>query len=267
MAERHLTELELVILGSGTSTGVPMLGCRCPTCTSDDARDARWRASALVRWPGATLVIDTTPEFRLQMLRAQVDTIDAVLITHHHADHIHGFDDLRGFTLRNDRRIPVFTSPDTCAWLREHFRYIWVPTQLGGGLPRVDLHPVTAPFVWAGLTVTPIPVKHGCLDILGFRLGNLAYISDVSAIPPTSEALLEDLDVLVLDAVRYRPHSTHFHLDAALAAAQRIGARRTVLTHLNHDFLHRRLERELPAGVTAAWDGMTVRASAGFDAT
>lgn len=255
-------DVEVTILGSGTSTGVPMPGCRCETCTSSDPRDQRYRASALLRWADTTLVIDTTPEFRLQVLRARVRTIDGVLLTHNHSDHIHGFDDLRSFTFGSSRKIPVWGTSDALAWMRSHFAYIWEATQIGGGLPKVELCPIDGPVEFRSLWVRPIPVKHGILDIYGYRVGDLAYLSDVSEIPQASMALLEGLNTLVLDAVRYRPHATHFHLDAAVEAARRIGAQRTYFTHLNHDFRHSRLAAELPAGMAPAYDGLVLQATA-----
>lgn len=255
-------EISFTILGSGTSTGVPMLACRCETCMSSDSRDKRLRASALLRWPGSTVVIDTTPEFRIQMLRAGAQSLDAVLLTHNHADHVNGLDDLRQFTFGSKRRIPVYGHPQTMGWVRHHFDYVWEATQVGGGLPKIDLIKVEAPFVVNGVRFTPIPVQHGVLTVYGYRVGDVAYISDVSAIPRESMSLLAGLDTLFLDAVRYRPHSTHFHVATAVEAAQRIGARQTYLTHLNHDLMHRSLEKELPAGIAPAHDGLVVRATA-----
>ncbi len=251
-----MNSFTFTFLGSGTSTGIPMLACDCETCTSSDPRDQRYRSSALISWAGKNIVIDTTPEFRLQMLRAKARTLDAVLLTHSHADHINGLDDLRQFTFGSSRRIPVYGNPETMDWIRQHYNYIWEPRQVGGGLPKITLNPVHSPFECAGLTVTPIPVLHGIITIYGYRIGNLAYISDVSAIPEDSMEQLRGIDILVLDAVRYRRHATHFHLEAAIQAAQAIGPKQTVFTHLNHDFRHRRLVDELPDGMTAAYDGM-----------
>jgi len=251
-------QIELTVLGSGTSTGVPMLACRCPACTSADPRDKRFRASALLCWQGATVVVDTTPEFRLQMLRANAHSLDAVLLTHNHADHVHGFDDLRSYTFGGKNPIPVYASEETLAWVRGHFRYIWEAKQIGGGLPRVELIPVSEPFDVCGVRIVPVPVKHGILDVYGYRIGDIAYISDVSHIPAESMELLRGVRSLFLDAVRYKPHATHFHLEAAIDAARRIGARQTYLTHLNHDFVHSRLARELPDGIAPAYDGLVV---------
>lgn len=248
--------VRITMLGSGTSTGVPMLGCSCSACTSKDPRDWRLRSSLLISVDGRNAVIDTTPEFRIQMLRANVNALDAVLLTHSHADHIHGFDDLRAFTMGTDKRIPVYGAPHTLAYIREHFRYIWESEQVGGGVPQVDLRAIDTSFEVAGLTFEPIPVWHGRLAVFGFRFADCAYISDVSCIPDSSMDRLRGLKLLIIDAVRYRPHSTHFHLDAAQRVARRLAPAKTVFTHLNHDFLHAELINQLPADMDAAYDGM-----------
>ncbi len=247
---------EVLFLGTGTSTGVPMLGCGCPACTSLDPRDSRTRASLLVRRGGRELVVDTTPEFRIQMLRAGAGAPEGVLLTHSHADHVHGFDDLRQYSLVYGYKMPVYGSPQTLDWIRRHFSYIWDAPQVGGGLPNVELCSVTGTFTAAGMCITPLPVKHGGLDVYGYRIGPVAYISDVSYIPPETEALLQDLDVLILDAVRYKPHHTHLNLQQALDAVAKLRPRFAYLTHMNHDFVHRLLEQELPEGVAAAYDGL-----------
>jgi phosphoribosyl 1,2-cyclic phosphate phosphodiesterase len=256
-------DLDVTFLGTGTSTGVPMLGCACETCRSADPRDCRWRASLLLRWSETVVVIDTTPEFRLQLLRARVGSLTAVLLTHNHADHIHGLDDVRPFTFGDRGPLPVYGNAATLDWVRRHFCYIWEAEQAGGGLPKVELRMVDSPFAIDGVGIVPIPIWHGRLPIYGYRIGTLAYLSDVSAIPEASFRLLQGVETLILDAVRYRRHPTHFHLAAAIAAARRIGPRDTYLTHLNHDFLHRRLEAELPAGIRPAYDGLSLRIAAG----
>jgi phosphoribosyl 1,2-cyclic phosphate phosphodiesterase len=250
--------IRMTLLGTGTSVGVPMLGCDCPGCTSDDPRDNRWRASALLQWEGCTVVIDLTPEFRLQMLRAGVTSLDAVLLTHCHADHIHGLDDVRPYGFLRKDPIPFYADGHTSEHIRTHFPYIWSPRAQGGGIPRIELRPVAEPFPVGGVEIVPVPVLHGEMPILGFRVGDMAYLTDCSAIPETSLPLLEGVRTLFLDAVRYKPHPTHFHLDAAIDAARRVGAERTFFTHLNHDFVHAALERECPPGMAPAYDGMVV---------
>ncbi len=250
--------LRLTILGSGTSVGVPMAGCDCRVCRSSDPRDNRLRSSALLSWNGRNAVIDTTPEFRMQMLRAEVGTLDAVLITHNHHDHIHGLDDVRPYCFKRDGLLPVYASDKTCTWIRKHYDYIWNARQRGGGLPRIELHAIRAPFALHGLTVTPLPVMHGKTEVFGYRAGDIAYISDVSEIPPASWTLLEGVKTLVLDATRPEPHETHFHTDAAVDVVRRLGVERAVFTHLNHDLPHTELARRLPPGMEPAYDGMVI---------
>ncbi len=251
-------KFRLTFLGTGTSVGVPMPGCECEGCRSADPRDQRWRASVLLQWDGRAAVVDTAPEFRLQMLRAGVKHLDAILFTHNHADHVHGLDDVRAFNFVQKQPIPVYGSPEMLAWLREHFRYIWEPFQIGGGLPALELRPAAAAFEISGLAVTPLPALHGRLRVLGYRFGDLAYFADVSEIPSETMALLTGLRTLILDATRYAPHSTHLHVAAAVEMAGKIGARQTFFTHLNHDILYARLAAELPAGIAPAYDGLTV---------
>lgn len=255
-------EIRCTFLGTGTSVGIPMAGCDCRVCRSTDPLDQRFRSSLLLAHGETRVVIDTTPEFRLQMLRLGVRRLDGVLITHQHHDHVHGLDDVRPFCIRRDDPIPVHGAPDTVQWIRTHYDYVWDAVQVGGGLPRIDLIPVVAPFEVAGLPVTPLPVLHGRIQILGYRVGDLAYIPDVSAIPASTRGLMEGLGTLVVDATRRAPHPTHLHLDAALTLAREIGARQTYLTHFSHDYTHAELRAECPPTVTPAYDGLTVLANA-----
>lgn len=235
-----------------------MLHCRCETCRSDDPRDTRHRASIMVEWGPRRLIVDVTPEFRLQLLREHVFDIDGVLLTHSHSDHINGFDDLRQFTFGTDRLIPVFASSETLRDIRERFSYIWKAPQIGGGLPKVDLTPISRSFSFHGLNILPIPIKHGILDIYGYRFGSAAYISDVSGIPPASMKLLEGIETLIIDAVRYKEHKTHFNVEQALAVGRKLNCPHVVLTHLNHDLKYRVLSKELPDFAEPAWDGMRI---------
>ena len=216
------TAILILILGSGTSTGVPQVGCECETCRSTDPRDSRTRASIMFQWDDCTVVVDTTPEFRLQMLRERVARIDAVLFTHNHADHVHGLDDVRPYTYGMPAPLPVYAAPDTAEWIRHHFAYVWKAVQQGGGLPRIELRPVEGAFDIDGLRFTPLPVMHGVLPIYGYRVADFAYLTDVSDIPAETMALLDGVHTLVIGAVRYKPHATHCHVDGLFEQLDRV---------------------------------------------
>ena len=248
--------MRVTLLGCGTSTGVPVIGCECAVCTSPDPRNRRLRPSLWLELPAGHALVDTPPDLREQALRARIPRVDAVLFTHAHADHLFGLDDVRIFNFRQKSAIPCLGSTATLARVRAAFAYVWESGQAGGGKPQLELQPVEGPFFLLGAEVVPIPVWHGTMPVLGFRLGRFAYVTDVSRIPDESFALLADLELLVLGALRYRPHPTHFSIAEAIAAAARIGARRTVLTHLAHDVDFTRPEVELPPGVELGHDGM-----------
>jgi phosphoribosyl 1,2-cyclic phosphate phosphodiesterase len=248
--------MELEILGSGTSHGIPVIGCQCPVCASSDPRDNRTRASAIVRCDdGKAILIDAGPEFRVQALRARLSRLDAVLITHSHADHIHGLDDVRIFTTRAD--MPVYAETACIEEIRERFAYIFRPTQEGGGKPHLELIPVSvedrlAPaegevreIEVAGVSVMPIPLFHGSIPVLGWRIGDTAYLTDCNMIPEASFALLSGTRNLVIDALRAREHSTHFSFQAAIRQIERIGPEHAWFTHICHDFSHKGLEEWL----------------------
>ncbi len=245
-------------LGTGTSTGVPVAGCRCRVCRSRDPHDQRLRSSALIRHGRRNLIIDTTPEFRIQCLRAKVDTLAAVLITHDHADHLHGLDDIRAYSLFKDKEIPVWGNENTLKIIRRRFDYIWNAVQLGGGLPAISLNVAAAPFRAAGLEVTPIPVQHGRLQILGYRIGDLAYLTDISGLPDSSLPLLENLETMIISCVRMRHHPTHLSIPKAIRLHRKIKAKQTYLTHLTHYFTHRELIGLLPTDITPAYDGLEI---------
>ena len=244
------------MLGSGTSTGVPVVGCDCAVCRSTDPRNRRMRPGLRLEMAGLSLVIDTSPDFREQALRFAIDRVDAVLYTHSHADHVFGLDDLRIFNFRQQGSIPCFGSAETMSRMRQIFTYVFEDGQEGGGKPRLELVPVRSPFEVLGLRVAPIPVRHGAMEVFGFRVGRFACVTDVNFISDESFALLAGVELLVLSALRYRPHPTHFNLAEAIAVAQRIGARRTVLTHIAHDIDHARLEVPLPSGIELGYDGL-----------
>jgi phosphoribosyl 1,2-cyclic phosphate phosphodiesterase len=253
-------EVELVILGSGTSHGVPMIACECPVCVSPDPRDRRTRASALVTMGGRNVLIDTSPELRLQCLAQGVRRVDAVLFTHAHADHLAGMDDLRRFTDLTRAPLDCYADAATAASIRRMFAYIFDDDpEYPSTKPRLRLHEIDdRPFDLWGATVTPVPIMHGELPILGFRFGSMAYCTDCSRVPDASRERLRDLDVLILDGLRRRPHPTHFNLEQAIEEARRIGARRTYFTHIAHELGHAATNAELPAGMELAYDGLTV---------
>lgn len=260
--------LTVTFLGTGTSTGVPMIGCQCPVCTSSDPRNKRFRVSILVTAavPGqapANLLVDTTPEMRLQMLRAGVRRVDSVLITHTHADHIFGMDDIRQFNFIHNVVMPVYGSSGTLDHLRRVFDYVFKETQAGGGKPQLDLRsaealrPLPMP---GGVDVTPLPVLHGQLPIFAYKFGKrFAYLTDVSRIPEETLPYLRGLDTLVLGAVRFDPHPTHFGLYQALDVIADLAPRRAYLTHLSHYFDYAKVNATLPANVRLAYDGLTLK--------
>ncbi|MBU0616667.1 MAG: MBL fold metallo-hydrolase [Planctomycetes bacterium] len=253
------TGLTIKVLGSGTSHGVPMIACRCAVCTSADPRDKRSRPSVAVQYDDTTVLIDTGPELRLQCLANDIQRADAVLYTHHHIDHIAGLDDLRRFNWVQKQVIPCHGRAETLDRLKRMFAYAFdLHNDYPSATPRLSLHTVEGPFEIGGREIMPIPVLHGALPILGFRIGGFAYCTDVSEIPPPSRALLAGLDVLMLDALRKRPHPTHFNLEQAVECAREIGARRTFFTHIAHELAHEETNRLLPSGMALAFDGQTI---------
>jgi phosphoribosyl 1,2-cyclic phosphate phosphodiesterase len=212
----------------------------------------------LLHWDGVSVLVDTATDLRQQALRYGLMDLDAVFYTHAHADHIFGLDDLRMFNWRRGGAIPVYGSAITLAAIRRTFWYVFEDVEAGGGKPHIDLHEVQAPFPFLGRTVVPVPLQHGRLPILGYRIGGFAYLTDVSTIPEASYPLLTGLDVLVLSALRHRPHPTHLHVAAALDEAARIGAKRTLFTHIAHEMSHAAVTSTLPAGVELAYDGLQI---------
>ena len=247
--------MKVTILGSGTSTGVPMVGCRCRVCGSDNPKDKRTRASLLIRYNGRNILVDTSTDLRQQALREGLDRIDAVLLTHPHADHVNGIDDLRGFHFLHKEIIPCYASPATFETLLAGFRYVFFEFTGSGYTPLLSQHEISGPFELFGLTVIPVPLEHGKGTALGFRVGKFAYLTDCSAIPDISLQLLEELDVLVIDGLRWTPHPFHFNIDAAIAAVEPIKPARVVLTHLTHEVSYSE-QAKLPPGFEFAYDGM-----------
>ena len=254
--------MRVTFLGSGTSTGVPVITCDCAVCLSDDPRDCRLRPSILMEWDNASILVDTSTDLRQQALRHRIERVDAVLYTHHHADHVLGLDELRLYNWRQRGPVPVYGSARTLDALRRTFWYVFDSAETGHTRPAIDPRPVDSPFELHGVDIVPVPVLHGGLEILGYRLGRFAYLTDVSVIPESSYGLLHGLDVLVLSALRPRPHPTHLSLAQAVDEASRIGARRTLLTHMSHEMPHGEISGNLPQGVELAFDGLTFEVQA-----
>ena len=249
--------MKITILGSGTSTGVPMVGCRCPVCTSSDPRDKRTRASIIVETQGRHLLVDTSTDLRKQAIREAIPRIDAVLFTHSHADHIHGIDDMRGFHFIHKRVIPCYGEKETMETITEKFSYIFKGLEHAGYAKLLEPHIITGPFTLFGCRITPIPLMHGPMPATGYRFNDAAYLTDCSFIPESSMANLEGLDLLIIDALRYTPHSNHFNIEGALEIVERLKPRRAVLTHLTHEVRYGD-GKNLPPEVEFAYDGMTL---------
>ena len=250
--------MRVTFLGTGTSTGVPVVGCRCRVCTSSDPRNQRLRQSVKIEANGKHFLIDTSPDLRLQLLRYPIPRLDFVLFTHSHADHLMGLDDIRPFNFRQRESIHAFANPMTAKAIRRVFAYIWdASSQIGGGKPQLELHEVEEPFTHEGVDIVPLPVAHGDWTILGYRIGGFAYITDTNGILDETMRLLEGVDILALDGLRPAPrHPTHFTIGEAVAMAQRVGARETWLIHLAHEVDHAEVEATLPPGVRLAYDGL-----------
>ena len=255
---------EITFLGTGTSNGIPVIGCDCDVCHSSDPRDRRTRTSALVRYDEHAFLIDTATELRTQALANNVRQVDAVLMTHAHADHTGGFDDLRRFNELQGAHIAVFADPVTAAMLRERYAYTFTDLfPFYGGKPDLLLHEIDGPFAPFGREIVPIPVLHGRLPITGYRFGDLAYITDAKEIPDSSLDLLHELDLLVLNALRTRSHPTHLSFSEAVDVIQAVRPRRAFLVHLSHETSHADADRVLPEGITVAWDGLAVKTAGG----
>lgn len=249
--------MRLTVLGSGTSTGVPMIGCRCAVCRSTDPRDKRTRSSLWIRHHDRNILIDTSIDLRQQALIHGLERLDAVLYTHHHADHIHGLDELRSFNYHQKSPIPCYGSAETLARIRESYPYVFSPSPSESYRPQVRDHVIgLEPFDLFDLTIRPIEVFHGSLSVYGYRFADVAYVTDCNRIPPESIRRLSGLRLLILSTVGYQPHQTHFHLEGALEMIRVLAPKEAVLTHLSHAFAHRKVEADLPNGVRLAYDGM-----------
>jgi len=249
--------MQLTVLGAGSSAGTPVIGCRCATCLSDNPKNKRTRCStALTLESGEVILIDTGPDLRAQALREGLHRVDAILYTHTHADHLHGIDDLRAFCQLQKRQIPLYGREDAMAHISAKFGYTLRDPSDYWDLPVLSVHPVTEPFELFGLSITPIPVMHGRIEIYGYRIGDLAYVTDVSEISSASIALLKGVKTLLLDCLRYTPHFTHINLEQSIDYASLIGAEQTFLIHMTHEMEYETLSTQLPKGIFPAYDGM-----------
>lgn len=251
--------LKITVLGSGTSVGVPMIGCHCAVCSSEDPRDKRLRPSVHLRYGDHGVLIDTTPDFRYQALRAQIERVDAILFTHSHADHVMGLDDVRPFNFQQGGVIPIHGSEETISAIRKSFHYIFDEGSSESSRPRLVTHVFdAAPIDLFGVEFRPIRLCHGKGTVYGFRFGRAAYLTDHSDIPEESMELLCGLDVLFLDALRHRPHPTHSTVERSLASVEKLAPRRAFFTHICHDLGHARTEESLPSHVRLAYDGLEI---------
>jgi phosphoribosyl 1,2-cyclic phosphate phosphodiesterase len=260
----QLSTLRVIVLGCGTSHGVPAVGCGCAVCCSADPRDRRTRCGIAVRVAGKTLLIDAPPELRQQVVRSHITRVDAILFTHSHADHIFGLDDVRRYNDVLEGDMPVYGRPDVLQDLERAFRYVFVESQAGGGKPKLALTPIeTEQFEAAGVPIEAIPIFHGELPITAYRIGDFAYVTDVSRTPDESLARLGGLDLLILGALRPAPpHATHFTFSEALSVVERLAPRRTFFTHMTHEVSYQESEAALPSGVRLAYDGLVLEVSA-----
>lgn len=247
----------LTVLGSGTSMGVPTVGCDCAVCHSSDPHDRRTRPSVLLEYNSKVVLIDSTPDFREQAIRENIRRLDAVLYTHTHADHILGIDDLRPLTFAHKpNRLPLYARPDAAEFIRNMFRYIFDADYKYGSLPQVELHPLNGMLELFGAKFEPVAVIHGETEIYGYRFGSAAYLTDHSDVPESSFAKLQDLDILFLDALRYKPHPTHSTVENSLRIVERLKPKRAFFTHICHDLPHEETNATLPANVRLSYDGM-----------
>ena len=253
-------DARVTFLGTGTSAGVPMIGCTCATCRSSDPRDKRLRPSIFIEVnDGPKLLIDTSTDLRQQALTHGLTRVDAILFTHSHVDHILGLDEVRRFNILQRSAIPAYADAATAADLRRTFHYVFdPPAEKGGGVPQIDLVLIDGPFSVAGVDVVPVPLLHGPRSVLGFRFGTFAYLTDCNCIPESAWPLLDGLEVLVLDALRHRKHPTHFTVAESLEVVQRLQPRRTLFTHMCHDLPHAETDAALPAGVELSYDGLQI---------
>jgi len=261
--DKAVNSIKITFLGTGTSQGVPIINCQCPVCTSDDPRNKRLRTSVSVQTDQSVFIIDTTPDLRQQLLKYPLPNLDAVLFTHAHADHIYGIDELRRFNQLQQIRLPVYADPKTLSRLTKIFDYAFGNGQLKLGLPNLKGIEIDGSFSIKDVLIHPIKLLHGSQEILGYRIGDLAYCTDVSKIPEESYPLLDDLDILILDALRERSHPSHFSVDEAIDEAGKIKAKQTYFVHMSHKIDHQTRQQTLPSGIKFAYDGLVLNIDKG----
>ncbi len=250
--------MKVTVLGSGTSTGVPVIGCNCRVCTSKNPKNKRLRASIIVENNEENILVDTSIDLRAQCLAYKIKRIDAVLYTHTHADHLYGVDELRIFNFIQHRKIPIYGSEETIESIKRTFPYLFTDVFYGGGKPYLIPNIIDGNLELSGIKITPVEIMHGDLPIFGYRFSNFAYVTDVSEIPDESMNLLRDLEVLMIGALRYEPHPTHFTIEEALKVIEELKPRNAYLTHLGHSVDHDELEKSLPKNVAPAYDGLEI---------
>lgn len=250
-------KLRATVLGSGTSAGVPVIGCQCPVCLSTDPKDKRLRSSIVLRNESTTLLIDCGSDFRQQALGHQVNRLDALLVTHAHSDHVAGVDEIRLYNWYQGHSIPVYANSEAIEGLKKRFDYIFYSTHQGGGISQIDLKEINDhPFEAAGFQILPLPVIHAQLPVLGFRIGDFAYITDASEIGQETIDRLRGVRILIMNALRHRPHPSHQNVSQALEIVEQVNPEQTYFTHINHDLGHSTTNNQLPKGVELAWDGL-----------
>ncbi len=253
--------MKITILGCATSTGVPVIGCRCDVCTSDDPRNKRTRSSVFIEVKGRGILIDTSTDMRAQALREKITRIDAVLYTHSHADHTHGIDDLKAFNYMNAMSIECYANAKTLDNIKRNFTYLFDSFPAAGGKPRLDFREITGELDFAGIKIEPIEILHHEWEILGYRIGGFAYLTDCSRIPEKSRGKLQGLDFLVLGALRYAEHKAHFNVEKAVAEIEKLKSGRAFLTHMGHEIDYNSLKAELPDHIEPAYDGAQIELS------
>lgn len=248
--------LEITFLGTGTSHGVPIIGCNCDTCISDNPKNKRFRSSIYVKTDFKNILVDTSPDLRLQLLNNDITDIDFVLFTHAHADHIMGFDDLRAINRINKMDIPCYGNKDTLEAIKRKFEYIFKDCHFNFAVPSVKLNEIEGTIYYDELKIIPLPVKHNHEEVLGYKIGKMAYITDCSYIPEETMDLIKDIDLLILDALRYKTHPKHFNINEAVEVIQKLGVERSYLTHISHEIEHEKENEALPKGIQLAYDGL-----------